>query len=457
MKTIFITIGEDIIFRNIFKTNFWNLFYSGLENFNVRIIVLVKPESLDYFKDYFSSYEKVFVIAFKREKVPKKVSLLETLMRSCIDSHTNLWSKMRSYYRGDSSFLDTYIKRLHTFLLGRNYFYKNWLRKKYISSDSDSNAKKIFDEYNPSLLIASSITNFDFDVVLSREAKKRGIRLVGMPRSWDNFSSHGMVRVVPDKILVQDNFLVDMLKEYQSVDLNKTEVEVFGLPHYDDYFKKEKIEDREVFLNKMGIDKNKKIITYGAMGTFLFVSEEGVPELLNSIAENELKDENIQFIYRGHPKFKLSSENISKYKNILFDIESDYIDKKKDEDRHYINLLHHSDFIISGASTFIIDAISLDKKFISCIGFDPIQKKVKYWESVLRFYDTYTHFEALVETGNIYLFKNREELVSEIKNFLSVESDYNYNRDACIEKFFAPFDGKSAERLSDKLLLEIKK
>lgn len=449
MKTIFINIGEDIVFRNIFTKNFWDKFLSDL---NVRVVVLVQKDKKDFFSSRLPS--GLIIEEYKRSAPTKFESFFNSLARSGIQSHTNLWSKMRSYKRGDSSFADTLLKRFLAATLGHFNWYKRFLRIMLLRVNSDQNLKNIFDKYNPDMLFATSLSNYDFDVPIAREAKRRGIYIVGMGRSWDNFSSHGLLRVVPNEFLLQNDFLVDMAEKYQAICKSKIPMKVVGLPHYDVVGNLESIlEPRERFLSRIGLNSNEKYIIYGAMGTFLFIHEAELPNVFESMIEKgEINCKKI--LYRAHPKFKITAPDLP-YKNIIFDTSGEYVIGAKDgldDNAYLINSIYHSEIMITGASTMAQDASFLDKPFI-CVAFNGETKEedVDFYESVGRFYDLYTHFEDLVKTGNAKIAYSRRQLADYVNLYLENKELDKEGRKAITNRFGYKLDGKSAERIANHL------
>jgi hypothetical protein len=455
MQTILVTIGEDIIARNLFSSDFWPHFKEATKDY--KIVFIVQPDKLEYFKGVFQG-EHITVIGFKRSNPTKKESRIMSLARSAIRNHTNTWSKMRSYYRGDSGLLETVFKRIHTFLLGGSSMYKRFLRKQILTTEPDPIVTKIFDEYTPSALLATSLTNFDFDVVIAKVAKQRGIPIVGMVRSWDNFSSHGLLRVVPDRLILQNLFLEEMAFKYQALTSHDMPISRVGLPHYDLYFHKENaLIPRAVFWNSLGIDPTKKIVLYGAMGEFLYMHEGTMPYVFNDIIEHELKDENIQFVYRAHPKFKFDAEKAKSLPHIIFLPEGKYLDtdgKGMSDTVFLMNLIANADLIVTGASTFAIDSLVIGAPVI-CVAMDGTAEHVTYWESAKRFFDRYTHFEELIKTSKLPVVYSKAELVSNIKKYLKDSKSLLENRDRVINRFVAPFDGNAGVRLGEMIISEL--
>ncbi len=472
MKTIFITIDDPAALKNIFGTKAWpEVLRSSAD---AKLVLLTRPSKKEAHEKFFVA-PNIVVEALDPAFDSLMSGVIASLARSGIRTHTNLWSKMRSYERGDSGFLVTMFKRAYTFLLGGSSLNKRFLRRIFLGLAPAKATAALFEKYQPSLLFATSLTNIDFDVPIAVEAKRRGIRIVGMVRSWDNFSSHGLTRVIPDRLILQNKFLKDMAERHQAITEKDVPIDIVGLPHYDMYVGFEKmLESRESFFQRMGLDPSKKLILYGAMGDFLFPNEGGMADVLEELidpvrsqtpkasaysqgnqtsngVESRAIQEPAQVLFRAHPKFNSPLERMKGMKHVKPD--KDVSNSTGDFMKHLINSIYHSDIVVAGASTIVIDSIMLAKPVI-CVGFDGLEKKVPYWTSVKRFYDCYTHFEALMETGNIPLANTKAELARLIDEALRQKSYDQEPRQKVIDLFVAPFDGHSSERLAQILVKE---
>ena len=452
MKTVAITVGEDIIVRNILQTEFLALFldYARKENWKVIFIVSEKTEMVVR-----SHARHANVIVYRRDNPSKIENIIMTLARSAIDTHTNLWSKMRSYKRGDSSYVATVLKRIHTALLGDFSWYKRLLRFLIERLPSDRRAHELFDQYNPDIFVPLSLTSYDFDVPLAREAKKRKIPILGMVRSWDNLSSHGLLRIVPDVFFLQNAFLKEMALLHQALDERKVPIHIVGLPHYDAYMRPRAI-PWEKLCTLLGLDSSKKIILYGAMGSFLFKHEHDMPRILDRVIEHTRLSETAQVLYRAHPKFILKDE-FATLPNVILSTPTSYTAKEHEytSEDVLISTIVHADVVITCGSTFAIDAIILGRPVI-CISFDG-EQTADYWESAARFYDLYTHYEAFIETSKTPVAKNEKELAQMILNGIKRGNCDRQTREAVIRRFAPWYEGGSAKRLADSLRKEILK
>lgn len=452
-KTLLFTVGEDIIARNILAKEL----LVELTKSEVFIVFLVQKGKTEMLQRIVGENYKI--VEYKRGKVGRQELILNSLARSGIKNDTNLWSKMRSYERGDSTLIATLSKRFITFIFGRSSLYKKIIRHSLLTVSPDSECKSIFDTYKPDIVFASSLSNYDFDVPIAREAKRRNIKLVGMVRSWDNLTSHGLLRVVPDVFLFQNVFLKEMAEKHQDILMKDIKSEIVGLPHYDDLADITKvILPREAFLAHFGLKENEKYILYGAMGKFLFIHEDELLPIFEDVLSK--KEINVsKIVYRAHPKFKLVNLENS-FPHVEIDTSGEYVAdsgrKEIDNNAYLLNSIYHSELVISGASTMVIDSIIMDKPVV-CVAFDGMSDgKVRYYESVRRFYDLYTHFEDLMEQHGCKIAYNKEQMIKYTNTYLSDPSIDKEGRGKIKERFAYKIDGHSGLRIAKSILKEFK-
>lgn len=449
-EKIIITIGEPFIARNLFATKWWLNFITGIDD-KYEIIVLTYSKDIENFRERFGYKNINFIAVLPKFKNNKLTNIILSLMRSCLSTKTNQWSKMRAYYRKDSTFISTQFKNIFSKIFGNLSFIKKILRKVMIKCVS-AETKKIIKEINPSFAIITSITNFDFDVPIAASCRSLGIKIIGLPRSWDNFTSHGLTRVMPDFLLVQNKYLAEMAVKHQVYD-SVEQIKIFGVPSYDNFFKND-VYSKEELYNMLGLELNYNYIIYGAMGSFLFKNEEYLPEILNNTAK--VLNNNIKIVYRMHPKFPIPNENRTGLEFLIFDKKKDSVvnaNMDENEMKYLRSLIYYSKLVVTSASTFAIDAAVCGKPLL-LINFDP-KTSTNYWESVNRFFDHYDHFEEFVKLAKPVIINNPDKLSQVIEKTLN-STEINYDRKAVIDAFVEPYDGNSGKRLAESMLNIIK-
>lgn len=454
VSRVLIVAAEDIVVRNILDTEVMKHLTPALARVS---ITLIAPKGRR--ADLARQFPEFDVREFSRAKSSRLDALIATLLYAGLPTNTNHWSKMRALLRGHASFFATYAKRLHAATFGRLHLYQRLLRHLFVLVGKDRAAQALFDDVRPDLVISLSITNFDTDVVLMREARRRTIRIVGMTRSWDNLTSHGALRVVPNHIIVQNSFLYDAARGVQGISQRDAAIEVAGLPHYDPVRRIEEYAGtREEFCAERGLDPKKKIILYGAMGTFLFKRENDLVEVFSELIVKHSFQQEVQFLYRPHPKFGIP-ESVGNIPGVIIDRSATYRSDEgssRSASEELFRTMYHADVVVTGGSTFAIDAAVLDKPVV-CINFDGKARtgEVLYWESVSRFYDAYTHFEELVAQGGVRLAANLEELVREIDTYVAHPDRDREGRTRVVDRFVGDVDGNASKQLGGLLVKEL--
>lgn len=129
--------------------------------------------------------------------------------------------------------------------------------------------------------------------------------------------------------------------------------------------------------------------------------------------------------------------------------------KEMDNNSYLLNSIYHSELVVSGASTMVIDGVIMDKPVV-CVAFDGEKEgKVGYYESVRRFYDLYTHFEDLVEQNGCKIAYSKEQMVKCINLYLSNPTIDKEGREKIKESFAYKIDGHSGLRLAESILKEL--
>ncbi len=450
MKTILIVISKDIIIRNIFDTDFWPSLVKNI--LNTRIVLLVEKEKVEYFRERFRDADDI--IGYKRESYSGYNKFLMFLVRTGIRSHSTTTYRWRAYKRGHTGLLITLIKSLISQTLGRMRLYKYFIRILVIHMHISDEIKNIYNEINPDIIFTPSLIDTDFDVPIAVEARRLGIHVVGMVRSWDNLNNHGLLAFVPDRFIVQNAWLKGSAEKFQAIPKGFIK-DVVGLPHYDLYKDTSRyIKSREEFFTQYGLDLNKKLILLG--GSDFYYTEDVLPKVINKLIESKQITEPVQVIFRPHPVslFNIKEYKLNELKHIALD--PTFVDTgtaKFSNEEKFVNLMTHSDIIINIASTLSIDGAVFDTPVI-CINFDDSARKLSRWESVHRLYDTFDHYEQLVKTGGVRTPQSHQELAKDINDYLKDPSIDKEGRKQILENFVEPFDGKTSERLATILVKE---
>lgn len=439
MATIFITVSEPFIIRNILRTEFLSRLRAQERDLRV---VLVSTQLLsDKLRAEFSKMN-CEVEEIKKTTPSTFDRVLEFLSRNLFYTGTNDVMQRRAWYRKES-WIPPVCKRVFGKTLGSVPLLRILLRflERFVSPQRS--IEELFNNYAPALVCSTVLMNGEVDVPIVREAKRRGIRTLGMVRSWDNLTGFGYLRIVPDTFIAQNPYIADVAERLQGIPRSITRV--IGIPHYDSYLDTALHLSREDFCRPLGLDPQKKILLYGAIGEFLFRNESEMAIVLDRLVQKDVIKDPAQVLFRSHPAFPISTRE-SLLPHVVFD------NGELDSFSHLINSLRHADVLVTAGSTLIIDAACFDTPSIS-VAFDGITGEKNPWFSCARFFEYFTHLIALRKTApHLRIATSQDALASEINAYLVDPSRDSSERASIVERFAAPLDGHSGERLAQKIV-----
>src|SRR3989344_6658189 len=254
-KTIFITSFFGLIARNILATNVLKLLK---EQPGLKIVILAPEEKRELYQKYFGA-GNIAVEGIKLNPI-KSLPKIEKLFYSLFlnSSDTSTFRVMRiierrrhGYYL--KSYFHWVLAKLGNLKLVRSFL--RWLDYRLMPKNK---FQKYFDRYKPSIVFSTDLFQIN-DVEVMREARARGIYVVGMVRSWDNVTSHGLNRIIPDKLIVNTPKIKEEVMKYNDVDTNN--ICIVGIPHYDRYVKEPRA-SREVLFKELNLDPAKKTVFF---------------------------------------------------------------------------------------------------------------------------------------------------------------------------------------------------
>ena len=429
MKTIFISSFHPLISRNILSTRL----ISVLAEKNIKTVILVPQKKLDFFKKEYETncpgavFEGISASTTRREK------FLQYLSLAAVKSNS-LALQRSTEMTGRGAWLAAFFGGRQVF-----WFFVRLMSDIFIPAGTFT---WVFGRYKTDLVFSTDAQN-ELDIRMRKDAKIRGVRAVAAIRSWDNLTTKGLLRILPEKLLVQN----DIAKK-EAIRLHGAKadaVEVIGIPHYDFYFTQ---------LGGARSGAAKKIALFVPTGDRYIKNNTVDRDILKML--DEALDKSWQILIRLPPTDSVSYlDNMKTNERFVFDRPGKSFNVHKnaelnrDDDLRLIDELKESSFVISGPSTMAIDAVFFDKPVV-LMAFDGLERRL-YLESIKRYYD-YDHWRPVIESGGVKLAKNPKEFFNMIKYCIEDPKRDEENRKKVSEKFCFKADGKATERLANSLL-----
>lgn len=439
MKTIFISSFHALISRNILQTSM----LADLGQ-NVKVVILTHEKKTEYFKRTFVG-KNVFI---EGVDIPKRP--LENLMQMIsfglvgVENHiVRGWKTERKYFK-------YYFTHALYALCSRFFIFHKVFRslaKRYLRTDI---FEGLFLKYNPDLVFATD--SFDnADRLLLLEAEKKGIKTLGMIRSWDNPTTKGVFLPNPSHIVVTNDVVKEEMIAIHHV--QKEKVTVVGVPHYDKVLQPRTISRGELF-KKVGLDPKKKTIFFSPGGKMLYKHDAEVMALFKKQLDERSFSEPIQFLVSIQPGDTINTATIEgDSRFILYQFGTEVTERRKenemspDENNRLNDLIFYSDILVTLVSTMAIDGTVFGKPVI-VLGFDP---KPGLPDKMSKF-AKYKHFEKFLGTGFVTVAHSKEEFAQEVNAFLSNPDLSKEKREALMSRYIYKLDGNSTKRLTECVL-----
>jgi len=446
MKTIFISIFHGHISRNTLLTGI--LEYLRAEK-SLSVVILCPEFKQAYYEKEFGGGNVVFVGV--KAFVPTSIDrLFRKVYYFFVDTETVKLIQGENYLLA-KQYIKYTFNRVLTIILGNVKPLRELVRFLDRMLVSPQGFDSVFNIYKPDLVFISSITS-DQDSMLLRGASKRGVKTLGMVRSWDNFSvNKGNVRIYPDKFLVHNKYLLE--DSIKLADFDREDITIVGMPHFDYYVNEARFSRQELF-QKIGVSENKKILLFLMIGLSSSNLDGYVVRRIEEWIQNKPEFRDFELVVRPHPNTKklvnVGAGTVVNYPNVI-EFESDRITDReftKEDLDVYASLIAHSTVVISYQGTALVDSAAFNKPIIS-IAFDEVPG-LPYLQSIIHQYD-YTHLQPILAAKGVKIVYNENDLSQAILDYsLHPEHDES-GRKIIVEEQCFKLDGMASFRVVEEI------
>lgn len=440
MKTLFITIYDGLIAKNILRSDAYALLASRPE---VRIVLFVHANKVEYFTRRYAS-ERTLIEAAPAPTWP----LLEAVLfwiTTCSSPTHSARSRIDSF---DMRTPLKYIVGHGLSFLGHFTWWRRFLRWMYQYAP-DRSYDEYFHRYSPDTVFVANLLSSD-DTRLMKAAKRRGVRCVGMVKSWDNVGNKPFVYLACNPLIVPNEIVRD--EAVSILQVPPEQLHVVGLSQFDRYVRADSLQSRDEFCREHGLDPDKRIIVFAATGEEWTPHEKDIVQYLSGALMRGVVAQPAQILLRLHPKYRNPEDFYESLPGVHCERPGTFatgsLGEWEFEEGDLIilmNTLYHADVCINTASTMALESIVFDKPTIA-IAYDGSASE-PYHASVRRFYD-FPHTKKLVEMGGEDVVYSNEELLDSINHALRNPRWRSEGRALSREKECFRLDGRAGERIA---------
>ena len=293
--------------------------------------------------------------------------------------------------------------------------------------------KAIIDELKTSRVDALILTPM-VDLETEQLEWVRAARAIGVPScllvaSWDNLTNKGLVQVVPDRVVVWNNF-----QKQEAINLHRVPAEkivVTGAQLYDEWFERKPSRDYESFCRDFGFDPKKPTILY--CGSSIFIARDEVEfvkewlEKVRTASDPKLRTANI--LVRPHPMHQMPFDTLdtSRYERVAVHPKSGGMPVLESNKADFFDALFHASLVVGINTSALIEAAILGKRSFSVD--DPRYRRTQ--EGTL-------HFHYLVDGGILKKAPDFETHLAQMAGELNAGAKDKESLRTFIEQFIRP-------------------
>jgi CDP-Glycerol:Poly(glycerophosphate) glycerophosphotransferase len=314
-------------------------------------------------------------------------------------------------------------------------------------------ADRLFDRYQPALVVTSNPGLIFSEIPLLRTAVRRRVRSMAVDPSWDNFTN----KLIPVRRVNRLVVWNDLMKQQAIMfhGYRPDEVRVAGTPQWDLYFRDGTLTSRPKFFEQIGADPSRRLITLTTTPRELYPHHDHVLRVLVQAMRSGAWTHDAQVLVRLHPRDEMDAyAEFQQVPGVI--VEKPFrasvragdglaVDVTAENQRHLANTMCHSDVVVNVASTLAIEAAIFDTPVVN-ISFDG--EKPSDWVRSARRYYRFTHYTNITRHGAVRVAENPEQLIEAIGRYLDDPSLDREGRRRVVEEQCQFVDGRSAERVS---------
>lgn len=456
MKTIFIPAYHGFVSRAVFASDALG---DLKKHNNVRVVIFGPSSKKEYFEKWYGGPNVVVegfnveeLIRTKSNKFWYRLAFLLQNSQYVIDQRKErLWN-----HSNPAGYLNYWLINSLAWVLSHLGF----VRSLYRWADFRYSPKNAFtpyiEKYKPDLMFSSDVF-CEQDALFMRSAKIAGIKTLGMVRSWDNTTTKGILRVFPDRLLVNSQAIADEIVKWHSYSRNL--IQVVGLPQFDRWVVGPTL-SREEFMNRLSIPLDRRIIMFAPAGANMSTVDGEMCDILKQAVDEGNLPDNVQVLVRNHPahpadlsKFTSNDRFTIEHPGKLFGAVSyREVELAPDDNEHLRNCVYHCDIIMYIATSLGLDALVYDKPAI-IVSFDGCGY-VPYVKSIRRFNDE-DCLHNLALTGCTKVAKSATQWIKQINDYLKNSSIDSAGRAFARKRYMEPMDGNSGHRIATEILKKL--
>jgi len=472
-RTVFVAVGQGFASRYLLRTDILR----GLLESGARVVILTPNPDEEYLAQEFRGQDVVLEplrdAEYARYAGRRLPQLLRNLrwyaMNGAMDLHTVdvRYAVFRRQRRGQGALRKAYNRAFDAgvALLRRSRRLRRGLLALETALYTPAVHADLFARYRPSQLVVASVGVLQYDHLLMREARARGVKVVSVVLSWDNPSTKGMPGASPDAVVAWTDTMKDELVRY--CDIPGPRVHVGGVAHFDAHFRREGVASRAELFQRFGLDPGRKLLFFALRSPNKYPwNPEIVERLARAIAEERFQRP-CQLLVRLHPlnfsvregRYRYEKDTAAhlalrdRYPHVRYDVPETLstrlpVDMPAEEMAKLTSILAHADVLLSFFSTMMLEASIFDLPMVNVCLYTHNEHLAKDDFTVVDF----PHIRRVAATNGMRSAFDEDELVRHVNTYLADRTTDQEGRRRLREQECGPFPGAAGRRIARMIL-----
>jgi hypothetical protein len=295
---------------------------------------------------------------------------------------------------------------------------------------TESAIDRFVEEHDPDLLLVTPLIELGSQQVdYVKYARRRGIRSALCVASWDNLTSKGLMRVIPDHVVVWNSTQTGEAVELHGAD--PAQVITTGAQVFDRWFTERPSRSREEFCRAVGLDPSRPFVLY--VGSSVFIAPDEVPFAERWLASLRAGTDpvvaNIGALIRPHPANarQWQALEVARWENVALWPPAGRDPASPDAPRDYFDSLFHSAAVVGINTSAQIEAAIVGRPVLTI-------EAPEFGHSQ----GGTLHFHHLVEGGAVRAARSLDEHVQHLTAVLSGADSGAAAREAFVRSFVRP-------------------
>lgn len=297
-----------------------------------------------------------------------------------------------------------------------------------------------FQETKPDLVFASPyITAGSLELDYIKAAKKLKTPTAVGVTSWDNLTTKGTFHIIPDRIMVWNQALLEEAVTLHDVPREK--IHITGSPTFDYWFETKPVMDRESFCEGAGLDPQRPFVVYLCSSRGMIEGEiEFIHDLADEMDRHPIAGD-LNILVRPHPLNMLDWNAVRSDRIRVWPRNGEFTDTPEAR-QGYFHTLHYGIAAVGINTSAMIETAIINRPCISII--DPRYQKSQTGMG---------HFRHLLNGNFLYVEHSYQGAVDRLAGIMTDHDEKKENRQKFVHDFVRPggIEKQSSLRMAEAL------